>query len=77
MAGSFGLHPSGQISTSPGRVRVRALPPMDSSDFTRENLQEKADELRELMLVALEEMYASDDELLRVPPGWGQEEASE
>jgi 1-acyl-sn-glycerol-3-phosphate acyltransferase len=76
MAGSFALHPSGQISTTPGRVRVRALPPMDSSDFTRENLQEKADELRERMLVALEEMYTSDDKLLRVPPGSEQENIS-
>jgi len=68
MAGAFGLHPSGQLSTSPGRVRVRVLPPMDSSDFTRENLQEKADTLRQRMLVALEEMYASDPKLLSKPP---------
>lgn len=69
MAGSYALHPSGQLSTSRGRVRMRILPPMDSSDFTRENLQDKADQLREQMGVALSEMYASDPMIHAHPPG--------
>ncbi len=76
MAGSFALHPSGQLSTSPGRVRMRVLPPIDSSSFTRDNLQEKADDLREQMSVALEEMYASDPKIYAQPPNRTQEEQS-
>jgi 1-acyl-sn-glycerol-3-phosphate acyltransferase len=74
MAGSYALHPSGQLSTTPGRVRIRVLAPMDSSTFTRENLQHKADELRDQMGVALDEMYASDPKIYAAPPGRTSEE---
>ena len=76
MAGSYALHPSGQLSTSSGRVRIRILPPMDSSDFTRENLQEKADELRDNMSQALNEMYESDPKIYSQPPGRTPKEPS-
>jgi 1-acyl-sn-glycerol-3-phosphate acyltransferase len=74
MAGSYALHPSGQLSTTPGRVRIRVLAPIDSSTFTRENLQHKADELRDQMGVALDEMYASDPKIYAAPPGRTSEE---
>ena len=67
MAGSYALHPSGQVSSTPGRVRIRVLPPMDSSTFNRANLQDKADELRQQMSDALDEMYASDPKISRYP----------
>ena len=67
MAGSYALHPSGQVSTTPGRVRMRILPPIDSSSFTRANLQEKADELRDQMNEALDDMYANDPLISRQP----------
>ena len=65
MAGSYALHPSGQLSTTPGRVRMRILPPMDSSTFNRENLQSKADELRQQMEEALDEPAPQE-----YPPGF-------
>ncbi len=67
MAGSYALHPSGQLSTTPGRVRIRILPPIDSSTFTRENLQEKANDLRAQMSDALDDMYANDPLIKRQP----------
>ena len=67
MAGSYALHPSGQVSSTPGRVRIRVLPPMDSSTFNRANLQDKADELRQQMSDALDEMSASDPKISRYP----------
>ena len=77
MAGSYALHPSGQLSTTPGRVRIRVLPSMDTSTFTRENLQEKADELHGQMREALDEMYASDPLVRRQPdPRDSQEQTS-
>ena len=75
MAGSYAIHPSGQVSTTPGRVRIRVLPPMDSSTFNRANLQDKADELRQQMSDALDEMYASDPKISRYPRHHDQTES--
>jgi 1-acyl-sn-glycerol-3-phosphate acyltransferase len=69
LAGSYALHPGGQLSTTPGRVRIRVLPPVDSSDFTPENLADKAQWFRGQMQEALDDMYRSDPKLLRMPPG--------
>jgi len=77
MAGSYALHPGGQLSTTPGRIRMRILPPIDPSDFTRENLQEKADDLRDAMNTALDEMYASDSTIQRLPPNASLEPSEE
>ncbi|MBD89662.1 MAG: hypothetical protein CL940_04960 [Deltaproteobacteria bacterium] len=75
MAGSYAIHPSGQVSTTPGRVRIRVLPPMDSSTFNRTNLQDKADELRQQMSDALDDMYASDPKISRYPRHHDQTES--
>ncbi|MCB9568198.1 MAG: 1-acyl-sn-glycerol-3-phosphate acyltransferase [Myxococcales bacterium] len=46
--GAERLMPYGRLVSRPGRVRVKILPPIDTSDYTEENLREHADALREL-----------------------------
>lgn len=46
--GAEPLMPYGRFTSDPGVVRVRVLPPIDTSHYTEENLRAQAEALREL-----------------------------
>ena len=54
--GARKLHPYGTWHTKPGNLWVRILPPISTEHWTKENLRDEADAIRNLYLKTLEEM---------------------
>jgi 1-acyl-sn-glycerol-3-phosphate acyltransferase len=56
--GPFELHPSGRYTTNPGLVRVRVLPPRDTTHFTAESLDREVEALHSLYVCELARLRA-------------------
>jgi 1-acyl-sn-glycerol-3-phosphate acyltransferase len=48
--GARELQPYGQWAANPGRIKIRVLPPVPTSDYTSENLRQRSEELRQLFV---------------------------
>lgn len=59
IAGSARCMPHGQLWSAPGRVIVEFLPPIDTHDYSLDNLRERADDLRALFLAELPRLTAA------------------
>ena len=53
VAGSARCMPHGQLWSRPGKVIVEFLPPIDTHDYSLDNLRARADDLRALFLAAI------------------------
>jgi putative phosphoserine phosphatase/1-acylglycerol-3-phosphate O-acyltransferase len=58
VAGSARCMPHGQLWSRPGTVIVEFLPPIDTRDYSLDNLRQRADDLRALFLAEIHRLEA-------------------
>lgn len=56
--GAFELHPPGRVTTTPGHIIIRFLPPRPTTGLTAENIAAETDALRALYVIELARLRA-------------------
>lgn len=71
--GAFELHPPGRVTTTPGHIIIRFLPPRPTTGLTAENIAEETEALRALYVTELARLradrLAQGDKYAALPAG--------